>query len=487
MHPVIRQTALALSALLAFIAVGSTTARTAHSQAAPVVETIVPFDSAGRLTVLTPTLVSRLKLSAPEWPVTGSFAEAQLFLSSKDGYVLVSRLGDGSVYRYQLSDAAVAALKSVINSAIVAQGKNAPGVVGTGTGLVVSQPAGNTFVRNQTLLGLVAYGPATAAMLSNSSGGAAAGGYFLAAGTSFFVAANIARQHTVTRAQAARAAHGGSRGAISGLALGYMYGANTGPERGAPVLAGAIAGTIIGYRHARGLTDGEAASAGLFADLGALTTIGLAGTVNAFEERKKRLLYNPSDPNSGYYETNDGLAAKGRAALGVALGAEALGYALGPRYARRAAYNVTSGDVTTVFTSALLGGVTASAINGENGRGPARFAVATGGLLLGAFAADRGLVRKADRTAADGVLIQLGALAGGLIGGGLVTMADGGPRGVLAAAGVGGALGLLAADNIIKPAKDAGPLRGIMQTSSRASEGRVQLSLGPVSTLRISF
>ena len=183
-----------------------------------------------------------------------------------------------------------------------------------------------------------------------------------------------------------------------------------------------------------------------------------------------------------------GFYAVKQAALDAgAIGASILGYAFGPRYARRAAYNVTSGDVSVAFTGALLGGVAASSLIGDGGNDTPKYGVAAAGVLAGAFLADRGLVRRADRTSADGTLVQLGALAGALIGGGIAALTETETRGVLALGSAGGILGLLAANAIIKPARDAGPLRGIMQSSARALDGRVFVSLGPVTSVRVTF
>ena len=68
----------------------------------PVVETGVPFDSAGRITVLTPTLVTRLGLAAPHWPVVGPFREARLYRSDDNAYVLVVVRVDGAMARFAL-------------------------------------------------------------------------------------------------------------------------------------------------------------------------------------------------------------------------------------------------------------------------------------------------------------------------------------------------------------------------------------------------
>lgn len=459
----------------------------------PVFETLVPLDSGRRILVITPTLVSRLGLFSPAWPVTGSFREARLYRAEDGMHVLVVQGMDSTVARYALDAPAVTRLQQAISSGLVAQGRGGERLLGastatTGSGVVVSQPAGNAFVRNQTLLGLIAYGPATAALLSESNGAAAAGGYFLAAGTSFFIAANTVRGRVVTRAQAARSAHGGTRGALIGLGVAAMANADGGPAWGAPILAGAIGGTIAGFQQARGLSDGEAASAGFFADLGALTVLGIGGSSDAFKGKKTTLPYDTRNPQFGSYTTTDNsLRGGGKAVVGAAIGASAIGYALGPRYARRAAYNVTSGDVSVAFASALLGGVTASSLVGDGGNDTRKYGVAAAGVLTGALLADRSLVRRADRTSAEGGLVQLGALAGALMGGGIAALAETEAQGALGLAGAGGILGLLAADGIIRPARDAGPLRGITQSSARAVDGRVFVSLGPVTSVRVTF
>jgi hypothetical protein len=115
------------------------------------------------------------------------------------------------------------------------------------------------------------------------------------------------------------------------------------------------------------------------------------------------------------------------------------------------------------------------------------YGLATAGVVAGGLFADRVFVRKADRTGADGTLAQLGAFAGALMGAGVGAMADANGQATLGPASAGGLLGLLAADNIIAPVRDAGPLRGIMKSGARATADRVFVSLGPVSSVRITF
>jgi len=487
MPPALSARGLYALSLIGF-ATFTTVARPLAAQAAPSIETLVPLDSARRITIMTPTLVSRLGLIAPAWPVVGSFREARLYRVDAGTHVLVVQRVDSTVARFALDAVAVATLQNAVSAGLLAQGRGGDRLIGAGTGVVVSQPAGNTFVRNQTFLGLVAYGPATAALLSEQGGPAAAGGYLLAAGTSFFVAANLVKGRVVTRAQAARAAHGGTRGALTGLGIAAIANAEGGPAWGAPILAGAIGGTIVGFQQARGLSDGEAAGAGFFADLGALTVMGIGFGSGAFKGRETVVPFDANNPQFGSYtDTDNSLRGPGKAVVGAAIGASIMGYAFGPRYARRAVYNVTAGDVSVAFASALLGGVGASSLISESGNDTRKYGVAAAGVLAGAFLADRGLVRKADRTSADGTLAQLGALAGALMGGGIATLAETGSQGALGFTSAGGILGLLAADAIIKPVRDAGPLRGIMQSSARSLDGRVFVSLGPVTSVRVTF
>jgi hypothetical protein len=476
----------AISALLvAFIGAPSAL----EAQGAPTIESPVPFDSAGRVPAISPTLVARLALTAPAWPVTGAFREARLFRTESGAYVLVVQRTDGSVARFPLSEAARDNLARAVNSGLVAQGAGGQRLTtDASTGLVVSQPAGNGFVRNQTLLGLVAYGPATAAMLSNSGPAAAGGGYFLAAGTSFFVAANTVKNKTVTRAQSSLASHGGTRGAAAGAAIAAIANADNGPGWGAPILLGALGGTAGGYRHARGLSDGEAASAGLVADLVSLTVLGVGGASDAFRRNERFVPIETERPDAGgYTTTDDNLRTPGKVTLGAAIGAGVLGYAIGPRYARNAAYNVTAGDVTVTFTSAALGALGAMAVPSDNAKAPSMFGAATAGMLTGAFIADRTLVRRHDRTSADGTIVQLGALAGALMGGGVAALTEANQRGALSLVAAGGTLGLLAADHILAPVRDAGPMRGIMESAARTLDDRVRVSIGPVTSVHIAW
>jgi len=454
-------------------------AQASPTRAVAQIERPIAFDTEKRIFVVTPTLAARLKLSAPDWPLGGDWTEARLFsldTTADTPAVLVAQRVDGSVARYALSRDGLARLSRAFSDALLAQGASADGTRG-GTSTVLSEPAGNAFVRNQTTLGLFAYGPATAAILSESGGAASAGGYLIAAGTSFFVAAQMIRNRSITRAQTILAFHGGSRGSALGAAVATIFDADGGVGYGLPILAGALGGTVAGFRGARGLSDGEAASSGFIADMSALTTLGIAGAFGAFKEREPVF-------ENGIPRQNPGPPSRTRLALGLAIGSGLTGYVIGPRYARRSAYNVTAGDIDVAFASAILGATLVNAAVPSSANRPTRFAVSTGGLILGALAADQSKVRHADRTSSDGTLVQLGAIAGALMGGGVAVIAKAEGQVTAGLVAVGGFAGLALADAFVRPARDAGPKRGVLTTSGRsdAHASRLTLSVVPAAT-----
>ncbi len=470
--------AIALVPCVLLTAFGSVAALGAQaSTISPVVQIERPmsFDAAQRLFVLTPTLAARLKLSAPDWPLGGDWTEARLFqldTTASSPAVLVAHRVDGAVARYVLSADGLSRLQRAVTEALLAQGAGAADARG-GTSMVLSEPAGNAFVRNQTTLGLIAYGPATSYMLSESSGQAAFGGYLVAAGTSFFVAANMVRSRSITRAQTILSFHGGTRGSAVGAAVATIIDAEGGVGRGLPILAGALGGTVAGFSRARGFSDGEAASSGFVADISALTTLGIAGAFGAFKDDEVVFV-------NGFQRADPGPPTRTRVALGLAIGSGLAGYAIGPRYARRSAYNVTAGDVDVALTSALLGATLANAVVSSSISGEGRMAVSTGGLILGALAADWSKVRHADRTSSDGTLVQLGAIAGALMGGGFAVMADAEEQAAAGLVAVGGFAGLALADAFVRPARDAGPKRGVLRTGSGSETKASRLSLSVV-------
>jgi len=441
-------------------------------------EVPISFDSRGRAMIMTPRLAESIVRGASWWPVPAdSWREAHLFSVSmvdsdsttrtRIGKVYAAILqvtqNNGAVVRYGLGVAEFEQLRAVFDSGPITAGpeRNSGAVSGT----ELSQPAGYTFVRNQTLLGLAAYGPATAASLSHSGSASAAGGYFLAAGASFFVSAQMIRSRVVTRSQTILGTHAGFRGGLAGAAVAAIGQADDGPGFGVPILVGALGGTVGGFLAAKNMSDGEAASSGLGADMFALTTLGVATMTKTLEAPRKE--------------------TKHKVALGTAVAMAAAGYVIGPQYARRARYNVTSGDASVALTTAIIGATAGAALVDAGDQKQTAAAFATAGLLGGFFVSDRLLVRKYDRSASDAGWVKLGAAAGALMGGGVAAISQTKSQGTLGLVAAGAALGLIAADRMIAPARDAGPMRGVLRSSSlgrRSGDERVQLMLPAAAT-----
>ena len=396
---------------------------------AQVVETPVPFDSAGRITVITPPLAARLGLAPPTWVVGGDYREARLYAQPDGNFVLIAFRPSGALERYALTPPEL----DVLRAAITIAAGTARARAGADRSNVISEPAGFAFTRNQLILGLTVYGPAAAALLAESSGSAAAGSYFLVAGGTFFAAAQYARSHPVSRAQNALGTHGATRGALIGGGTATIFDLET-EGTALSALAGALGGTVFGLRAASGMTDGEAQASGFVADAAALTTFGVVGA---------------TDPD--YRREKETIAAA--IATGVA------GYYVGTRYGGRRAYHVTDGDVLTLYTTGALGALTGLAATVDASNDRATFGATTAGFLAGVFAGDRLLVRRYDHTAAEGRLFAVGATAGGLMGLGmaLATEADDATAvTALVALGAMGGAGLTT--NIMAPDRDSGRL-----------------------------
>src|SRR5690242_17876864 len=180
---------------------------------AQVVERPVPFDANGRVMVMTPYIAERAALRAPWWPVAGEFSEARMFTTNDSTFVLAVSRPSGVVERYTISVADRDAIRAIVS-------RLPPDVIAARTN------ARNSFVRNQTLLGFAAYGPAFAAAISDNDAGRVAG-YLVVAGGSFFAASEISRRTLITRPQSDLSFNMGHNGALAGLATAYVLKAHS--------------------------------------------------------------------------------------------------------------------------------------------------------------------------------------------------------------------------------------------------------------------
>ena len=426
---------------------------------AQVTETPIAFDSAGRVPTITQPMAERLRLAPPGWPVLGSFVSARLYARSDSGYTLVVARSNGALDRYAMSEADAAELRAFVQRA-VASGHRAG--LGEQTTLY-SDPAGNAFVRNQALLGILIYGPAASVVAGSSGdGSAAAAAELLVAGGTFFAAlARRSADPPVTTAQNLLGTHAAVQGAAFGGALAYVAHVKTPEAAALMVLGGSLGGTVGGMTAAKRMTDAEAASAAFGGYVAPLTALGAMGAGGAFNDRSEL----------------------GRPAAAVAAGSILLGYPLGIAYARRAPYTVTAGDVRAMTTSAALGvAIAATPFVGHRPRDEnARYAALTGGLLGGILLGDRLLVRPRDHTRSDGALLWTGATAGALVGLGVAAGGDASAQTTWGMATGGALLGMVATEAVLRPA--VGGSRGTLAAGARAMDAGVSRVTGGRATV----
>jgi hypothetical protein len=448
--------------------VGALLAVPAARVAAQIVERPVPFDSAGLVTVMTPFLAERAALRPPWWPVSGDFTEARLYTANDSSYVLAVHRKTGVVERYSLSGIDRDAIRAVVS--------RLPRAV-----VVARNDARNAFVTKQTILGLIAYGPTFAGAVSDNSAAATAG-YLVVAGGTFFAASEIARRNTISRAQSDLAFNMGHNGALAGWAAMYAVGATNRAQSGGAFVGG-LTGATLGVAVARNMTEADAIGAAFGSDIGAL--IGW-GTMEAIKGKETCTLTAP--PNVTQSCTRN-LSAKTEVAVILASGI--LGYPLGVLYPRNARYNVTPGDIQTLWGATALGAATAGALFiGKNPSGRAIAASLTAGGVVGIIAGDRLLVQRYDHSRTDGGRVVLGTVAGGLFGAGIAFIpntSNPNPHLVMGLAAAGGLIGMIATERYLEPEADAGRPRIRVTFNPAGMIGLATRAQGNHSLLNVRF
>jgi hypothetical protein len=411
---------------------------------AQVVERPEAFDSAGRLVAITPPVAARLQLRPPAWRITGDFRDARLYNLSDAGYVIVVTRRNGTVERYLITAEDRAYLR--------ARTRNLPpGLdeqISEGLAQVEQLARGgalNAFVRDQTILGLTVYAPSFAYAVTNEAAGRIAT-YLIVAGASFFGASSYARDFTVSPTQNRLATLGAVHVGAAGYGLAYALGASD-DGQAVGIFAGSLAGTAAGLYFGRDMTPAQVAGAAFGADALGLVTAGLNGGAGNFEEGEDRA----------------------RVAAATIVAAAALGTPLGAAYPKLVRYNVTAGDISTLWFTGGLGALGAtSLVANEDPTDKEIMLALTGGFALGAVAGDRLLVKRMDHTAGDASLVGLGALAGALMGAGVSVLLDTDRSNDALIAGLatlGGVGGIAAAEYYAAPRADAGRLATRIQFS----------------------
>ena len=429
------RTIVVLTALLATAQLG-----------AQVTETPIAFDSAGRVRTLTPPLVARLELRAPAWPVEGGFREARLFALSSGGRVLAVERLAGGVDRYSLSDEAIAALQAAVDAGLTRVGR----VMTEERSDVVSEQAGGAFTRNQMFATWVIYGPALASLTESESV------FLLATGASYFITSNIGRKEQVTRAQNHLTSDAAYRGYLFGTWALYVIAGDAPSDktRAAVGLASALSTAVVGFRTGRGFTDAEAESRTTISSLAAATTFLALGAADAL---------------------GDDVAP--RAVIGAMAATLAAGYVVGPRYARQPSFAVTTGDVRLLRLSSQLGVMIAlTPFVDADASAQAVFGAATVGLAGGAWFGHARLVRRYNYSTSQAGQVTLGALAGGVLGGGTAALVGAESGQFIMVLITGGAvLGAVAGHKFADPARVGAPSAG---TPPAARQG-AQLEFQP--------
>ena len=434
--------------LLLRLLLGSSIALVAPRLGAQVVERPEPFDSAGRITAITPATAARLQLMPPAWRITGAYEEARLFAVSDSEYVIVVRRPDGAVERYPINRTYRDYLRA--RTSLLPPARTTQVATELGKGGAIDRATRNRFIVDQSLLGLAVYAPAFAVAVSDGGAGQTAS-WLLISGLTFFGASQYSSDFPITRAQNALSTHAALHGAAGMAALFYALGAGT-DARAAGALLGGIGGTVGGLWIGRRIEENTARVAGFGSDLTLLLTQALlvAGGLESGDNR---------------------IHPRTRAA--VLVGAGAVGYPLGLGYAKAASYNITGGDTWALWIGGGIGALAASPFIAEGTPGEQAIAAAlTAGGVVGLVAADRFLVRRYDHTRGEAFLLGLGAAAGGLMGGGVYYLVDPDTEhdavGLsMAAAGAVG--GLLVAQRLFPPLADQ--KLGTARSSSRGSSG----------------
>ena len=378
------------------LALLATVGGSALAQATEVPE---PFDSAGRVQVVTPTIAARLQLLPPAWRITGDYEGARLYRLSDDAFVIVVTRRDGTVERYAIAGADRDYLRAKTSSLPPDLEAQIRGAVREATRGGIERAARNAFIRNQTLLGLGVYAPSFAAAVTNDEAGQVAS-YLLVAGLSFFGASSLSRDMTITKPMNDLATSAAIKGGLAGWGIAASLDAAD-DGQAASIFVGSLAGTAAGLYFGRSMTESQVATAGFASSALAITT---AGVLKAIDE-------GPED-------------VSWRAQAGIVAGVGLLGYPLGALYPRRVSYNVTPGDVRTLWTAGVLGAAAASTVTAGDVDESARWVSATSGFVAGVVLGDLLLVRRYDYTEGDAALLGLGAGAGALMGAGVYALVD---------------------------------------------------------------
>lgn len=375
-------------------------------RAAQAQEVQLAFDEAGRLVVLEAREAGRLGLFGEY----AGFIEARLF-GQPDGAAVLEILHKPAREVVRVRQPLTAAELAALRARIAAQRAAAPEPA------VLDQSGRPRLLKQAALASLFFYGPALPFILGVEEPGAVGGLYLMGASAGFFGPFFLTRDVPVTEGATALAGTGAAFGALHGLGLMALAGADdlSGRAYVTAAVGLSVAEAVAGFRYAarHGLTAGDAGVISTGGTYGA--TMGLLSSV--------LLLAEVEDAAVGL-----------RAAAGLGLAGSAAGLYAGRRLSRMEPY--TEGDVTVLGTAGGLGFyTTAAALELTDVSSPRLGAALLMAGTTAGMAVGRRLSHDVDFTRGQGVFLSLGTLAGGLFGAGLATIIEGdasasGPGGV---------------------------------------------------------
>jgi len=347
------------------------------------------------------------------------FKNALLFEVSESSYVLE--------ISYQPEKLLLKERKPLNNEELIAFRKNvSENIKQKAPESIVNQEGLSHFLINNAAISLTYYGFAIPVIAEPQEPKTALGLFMLTAGSGFFIPYALTKGKQVTKADATLSFYGQTRGAMHGAVLPLLF-ANDANPRG--ILASSVGVSIAegtaGFLWAdkTNMSHGKATALGVFSDFG--MGIGLATT---------HIL--------GLYETGSDEISSRALASGI-LGGSILGISSGLFLNKHT--NYTRGDAFALRTSGLLGAsipatiLFAADISGDNSGKYYSLSASLGAISGLAFG--HVLAKKNDFTTNQGVLIQLGTLAGGAMGLGLTYLVTDEDHAIVSAGTIGALLG----------------------------------------------
>lgn len=353
-------------------------------------EVQVPLDSAGHIEEIDARLAQRLGMFLDRYP---DLVAVRLFQQSDSAYVLevTSRLSGRTVReRVPMTAAQVASLRADVSRRVRAQAPEA----------ALDQEGRYLLLGTTSVLGLAYYGWALPATLDVNDGRVAVATYMFTAGAGFVIPYMLTKTRPVTYGMADLGYWGATRGIVHGVLLGNSLSDNARVPIGLGMAASILEATI-GYAWAAhsDMSPGTAHDIGNMGDFGGVTGFGLAAL-------------------SGLDNNDD-------AVRGMVLAGSLLGVPIGAGYAHTRHHTWGDAEIQRMAygTGVLAGFMVADWIDGLDSPHIGGGAVLVGG-TLGFLAADRGL-RNHDFSGGQGILVDFGTVAGGLIGLGTAALVSG--------------------------------------------------------------